>query len=298
MIETAAPSGTRTAQHCEQLLSNSLETIDVAGDFARLGTRLARALQPRFAALFDTRKLEVELVDTASCAGDALGETLGSGMHHARFALPVKGLGILVSAKIGALIGEFDRMLGGDGDAPEDARALPASADRFSRQIEGEVLAACAEASGRDDLAAAARGTVLREIVPSSAQAPVHLATFAVSRPDTPKFMLTIAVCETTFVQFAGEAPVGKPVRRTLGELPLDRSPLAHVEMTATATLVDMTLPLHRIAGLQVGTLLPVSIHRSVPLSIADITIALGAVGALDDRVALEIHYTALAKDI
>ena len=68
--------------------------------------------------------------------------------------------------------------------------------------------------------------------------------------------------------------------------------------MTATATLVDMTLPLHRIAGLQVGTLLPVSIHRSVPLSIADITIALGAVGALDDRVALAIHYTALAKDI
>ena len=298
MIETASPTGPRTAQHCEQLLSNSLETIDVAGDFARLGTRLARALQPRFAALFDTRKLEVELVDTASCAADALEETLGPAMHHARFALPVKGLGILASARIGVLIGEFDRMLGGDGDAPEDARALPASADRFSRQIEGEVLAAFAEASGREDLPAAARGTMLREIVPSSAQAPVHLATFAVSRPDTPKFMLTIAVCETTFVQFAGEAPVGKPVRRTLGELPLDRSPLAHVEMTATATLVDMTLPLHRIAGLQVGALLPVSIHRSVPLSIADITIALGAVGALDDRVALEIHYTALAKDI
>ena len=298
MIETAPPTGTRTAQHCAELLSNSLETIDVAGDFARLGPRLARALQPRFAALFDTRKLEVELVDTASCVADALEETLGKGMHHARFALPVKGLGILASAGIGALIGEFDRMLGGDGDAPEDARALPASADRFARQIEGEVLTACIEASGREDLSAAARGTMLREIVPSSAQAQIHLATFAVSRPDTPKFMLTIAVCETTFVQFAGEAPVGKPVRRTLGELPLDRSPLAHVEMTATATLVDMTLPLHRIAGLQVGALLPVSIHRSVPLSIADITIALGAVGALDDRVALEIHYTALARDI
>ena len=53
MIETASPTGPRTAQHCEQLLSNSLETIDVAGDFARLGTRLARALQPRFPALFD-----------------------------------------------------------------------------------------------------------------------------------------------------------------------------------------------------------------------------------------------------
>ena len=64
-----------------------------------------------------------------------------------------------------------------------------------------------------------------------------------------------------------------------------------------TATLVDMAIPLSRIVALQVGTVLPVPIHRTVPLSIADIAIAHGAVGALDDRVALEIHHTAFAKD-
>ena len=57
-----------------------------------------------------------------------------------------------------------------------------------------------------------------------------------------------------------------------------------------------MAIPLHRIVALQVGTLLPVSIHRAIPLSIADTTIAHGHVGALDDRVALEIHHTAFAK--
>ena len=62
MIEGAAPTGVaRAAQHCEELLSNTLETADIAGDFARFGTRLARALQPKLAALFDVRKLRLDL---------------------------------------------------------------------------------------------------------------------------------------------------------------------------------------------------------------------------------------------
>ena len=109
MIEGAAPTGaTRAAQHCEELLSNSLETLDVAGDFTRFGTRLARALRPRLAELLDVRKLETELVGCEACDIDALADTLGANMHHARFALPGKGLGILASARVSAMIGEFE----------------------------------------------------------------------------------------------------------------------------------------------------------------------------------------------
>ena len=298
MIESAAPVGAaRAAQHCEELLANSLETVDVAGDFARFGTRLARALQPRLAVLFDVRKLETELAETTACTADALAETLGENMHHARFALPGKGLGVMASAKASALIGEFDRMLGGDGEGPPDAAVLPASANRFARQIEAELLAACVEATGRGDLAAAERGSDLTEIVPAGARAKVHSATIAVNRPGLPKLILTFSTCESTFVQFAGETPVGKPVRSSIGEQPIGNSAIGQVELATTATLVDMAIPLARIVALQVGTMLPVPIHRSVPLSIADITIAHGAVGAIDERVALEIHHTAFAKD-
>ena len=298
MTQGAAPEGTpRAAQHCEQLLSSRAATADLASDFARFGTRLARALQPRFAKLFDTHKLETELVETATTPVGNLAETLGERRHHARFALPNKGLGILASASLGSLIGEFDRLLGGDGAEPGDAEALPASANRFAREIEEEILAACVETSGRGDLSAAERGSKLVEIVPSAATEPVMIATIAVHRPDLAVLTIKIAVCETTFRQFASEGPVGRPVRASIGEGGIETSAVALVELCATATLVDMTIPLHRIAGLQVGALLPVPVHRSIPLSIGDTVIAHGTVGVLDERVALEIHHTALARD-
>ena len=299
MIEGAAPTGTmRAAQHCEELLANSLETVDVAGDFARFGTRLARALQPRLAALFDVRKLETELADTSSCSVKDLPQALGEKMHHARFALPGKGLGILASARVSAVIGEFDRMLGGDGEGPPEAAALPSSANRFACQIETELLDACVEATGRGDLSVADRGSNLGEIVPAAARSDIHTATIEVSRPGLPKLVLTFSTCEASFVQFAGgEAPVGKPVRRSIGQGGIDNSAIGQVELSTTATLVDMAIPLHRIVALQVGTMLPVPIQRSVPLSISDITIARGTVGTLDDRVALEILQIAFTRD-
>ena len=295
MIETSAPSGAaRAAQHCPELLANTVDTVDLAGEFARFGTRFARALQPRLARLFDARKLETELVESEKAPAAALGETLGAGTHHARFALPGKALGVLASARVDALIGEFDRMLGGNGQGFEGAATLPASADRFARQIEAELLGAAAEASGQDNLVVAERGSNLAEIVPDSARAPVLVATLAVNRPDVPTLHFRIGVCEATFAQFATHAPVKKAARRSIGERGIENSALAQVELSTTATLVDMPVPLHRIAGLQVGAMLPVSIHRSVPLSVAETIIAHGAVGAIDDRVALEIHHTSL----
>lgn len=299
MIEGAIPTGERrAAQHCAELLSNTLDAVDIAGDFARFGTRLARALQPSLARLFDCHKLETQLVECTSSPAAMLDEVLGERMHHARFALPGKGLGVMGSAKVACLIGEFDRMLGGDGDAPEDAEILPASANRFSRQIEGELLNACVEASGRGDLSPAERGSDLNEIVPTTASAAIHTATIAVIRPNIPQLILKFSVCEATFVQFAGETPVGKPVRRSIGEGGIDNSAVSQVELSTTATLVDMAIPLHRIVALQPGAMLPVTIHRSVPLSIGDTIIAHGAVGMLEERVALEIHHTAFARNI
>lgn len=299
MIEGAPPQGSaRAAQHCDELLANTADAVDLAGDFARFGTRYARALQPRLAKLFDARKLETELVETAKTDHDGLAGALGANTHHARFAFPGKGLGIIATASVASLIGEFDRMLGGDGEGHAEAIALPASANRFSREIEAELLGAAIEASGRGDLSPAERGSDLAEIVPAAARAPVHIATIAITRPDTAKLTVKIAICEATFVQFAGETPVGKPVRKSIGEGPIESSALAHVELPVTATLVDMAIPLHRIVALQVGAMLPVPIHRAVPLTIADTTIAHGGVGAVDDRVALEIHHTAFTRNI
>ena len=50
-----------------------------------------------------------------------------------------------------------------------------------------------------------------------------------------------------------------------------------------------MRIPFSVIAGLEVGQVLPVAVARQVPLRVGAATVAHGIVGAVDDRVAVQI---------
>ena len=50
-----------------------------------------------------------------------------------------------------------------------------------------------------------------------------------------------------------------------------------------------MAIPLTALSRLTPGQVLPVTIARSVPLRIGSATIAHGTIGALDERVAVQI---------
>jgi len=61
--------------------------------------------------------------------------------------------------------------------------------------------------------------------------------------------------------------------------------------MPVTAVLVDMRIGFSQLSALKVGDVLPVAVARSVPLKIADTTIAHGTIGEVDDRVAVQITH-------
>jgi len=48
-------------------------------------------------------------------------------------------------------------------------------------------------------------------------------------------------------------------------------------------------MPFSAISALRPGQVLPVSVARSIPLSVGGRTVAHGVVGAVDDRVAIQI---------
>jgi flagellar motor switch protein FliM len=73
--------------------------------------------------------------------------------------------------------------------------------------------------------------------------------------------------------------------------------PFADVPLSLEATLVEMTLPLSRLARLEPGAILPVAVSRSVPLRVGDTIVAYGTVGDLDDRIAVQITHTPLSGD-
>jgi flagellar motor switch protein FliM len=59
--------------------------------------------------------------------------------------------------------------------------------------------------------------------------------------------------------------------------------------LTLRAVLVDIPLPLSALGALEVGQILMVPLARAVPLHIAGCTIARGTIGAVDDRVAIQL---------
>jgi flagellar motor switch protein FliM len=65
--------------------------------------------------------------------------------------------------------------------------------------------------------------------------------------------------------------------------------PFGAMPLTLSAVLVDMRIGFAELSNLQPGQILPVAVARSIPLKIGDKTIASGTIGALDDRVAVQI---------
>jgi flagellar motor switch protein FliM len=65
--------------------------------------------------------------------------------------------------------------------------------------------------------------------------------------------------------------------------------PFGAVPLTISAVLVDMRIGFAALSNLQPGQILPVAVARSVPLKIGDKTVAHGTIGAMDDRVAVQI---------
>jgi flagellar motor switch protein FliM len=84
---------------------------------------------------------------------------------------------------------------------------------------------------------------------------------------------------------------------RTSRKRSMSEVPFADLPMAASATLVDMAVPLHRLANLAPGAVLPIKVARSVPLRIGETVVARGAIGEIDDQVALQINQTFSGKD-
>ncbi|MCX7284980.1 MAG: FliM/FliN family flagellar motor C-terminal domain-containing protein, partial [Novosphingobium sp.] len=80
-----------------------------------------------------------------------------------------------------------------------------------------------------------------------------------------------------------------RPAKAARGPSRPTDAPFADMPIDMAAVLVDMALPLATISRLQVGQVLPVPIARNVPLVVGDKIYAHGSIGAIEDRVAIQI---------
>lgn len=281
------------AAHCPELLKHRMKPADRSDDYRRLNRRLSTLLPAVFAPFYGDADISARAKEMEIGAPDDL-LTIGEvPMMHFLLKTLSTSTEILVSMDQIAIFEMVDRAFGGDGKA---SSPLPTKIPRSAEMILERLEVAFAEL-----LARIAPGNTLKGLVPMKRETDItmlrgfydaeHLrkANFTFSAFGGQPWSLCLTMEPETLDAICEDDTSGK--RRT----PSDESTgateraLEEIPFEAVATLIDMKIPIARLSGLKPGDLIPVSVARSVPLSVGGKVIAHGSVGELDDRVALKI---------
>lgn len=253
--------------------------------------RLARGLAEKLAGVLVVDEPQVRATGIEEIVAGDLGTVISPLAANAMWTVIGTPHRLLVSVEGRAVLAELDRAFGGTGeiDGPLPA-ALPLSADRLADRLENAVAQAIGDTLGCL-LASAARDTSLAVLDPFADDRPVVVIGCELGRPWKQAARVAIVIPADALADLlTGEdGPRLHATRQPAS--PLDQ-PFADLPLGLSATLVDMQVPISRLAALVPGAVLPIGIARAVPLSIEGTVIARGTVGELDDQVAVQISHS------
>lgn len=298
-MSRAAPSkaAPRAASHADTLLRGCEAPVELGPEFERFGGRLCAALRASVAAVANDADARIVSLGAKVLPGaDLLGHCAPL-IAASRLRFGMAGHALFLALDGRAILEQLDRTFGGDGDIGDDLPPeLPHTARLLSRRFEQQVLAAIAgELGGLEFHVDDAAPAELR--APFAHDAELTALTIEVTAAGEREWRIVLAL-ETaslsSLLPKRASAPRAPVSRRKPG---IDEAPFADLPLAASARLVDMEMPLHRLAAIQPGTVLPIMVARSVPLQVGEIVIARGTVGDVDDQVALQITQTFTAKE-
>lgn len=297
----ATLSGTyRKAAHCTELLGKAPSLAELVPALSLIGERLSRTLAAALARLAGGDPPVVSAgmpMDgtLASLQGDLEGLAA-----HTLMVLDPGGLPLLATFEAETVFRLVDRTFGGRGVLPDPIpEAFPLSALLLVDQIEtclGQALGAALEGPTPYLARSLRRDTSLRQLDPFPRGEDLLMLTLEVEETGFAPWSLRLSFPVATLA--AVTLPPRRPAAgkgRAQGRRPpmrpdARREPFASIPVEVTALLVDMTVPMARLSALSPGDVLPVAVARSVPLQLGGRTFATGAVGELDDRVAVQIQ--------
>ncbi|MFC0683325.1 FliM/FliN family flagellar motor switch protein [Novosphingobium clariflavum] len=289
----------RKAAHCTELLGKPPSLSELVPALSLVGERLSRTLAAALAGLAGGDPPVVSAgmpMDgtLASLQGDLEGLAA-----HTLMVLEPGGLPVLATFEAETVFRLVDRTFGGRGALPDPIpEAFPLSALLLIDQIEtclGQALGAALEGPAPYLARSLRRDTSLRQLDPFPRGEELLMLTLEVEEPGFSPWSLRLSFPVATLA--AVTMPPRRPAARksrSHGRVPARpdarREPFASIPVEVTALLVDMTMPMARLSALSPGDVLPVAVARSVPLQLGGRTFATGAVGELDDRVAVQIQ--------
>lgn len=280
------------AQHCAELLregaAGGARPGDLAPGLARLGEKLARGLAVALAPLVGGEAPTIACADVRECdMATLLTDTAPLAANCLMSAGPVSAP-LLASIDAAAVLRIVDRTFGGKGIAPSPLpEVFSLSAQIMVRRLETLVAAGLADALGAA-VQPIRHGGALRELEAFPQTAQLAVLTLTVEEASRDTWQLTLALPTATLTALFGEGKQTRPRPPARAANATDE-PFGDVPLTVSAIVVDMRLAMSALTNLRPGMVLPVSVARNVPLRIGDKTIAHGSIGAVDDRVAIQI---------
>ncbi len=284
------------ARHCPELLKAGPEPAALLPLLARAGTALARALAPALAPLLGGIEPMVEAAAVRQGSGAELGALIEPVAGNGLLALD-GGDVLLISTDAAALLRMVDRTFGGRGDAPRALPdSLPMAAELMAARVEtlvtemlaGAVMAVC---GAMPRLRSARRHCDLAELAPFAPDTALALQVITVRESTGVAWDLVLALPLTAVAALLGAASADPPQPPPRPLALANAEPFAGLPLPLSAVLVDMLVPFATIAALVPGQVLPVALARMVPIRIGEHRIAQGAIGALDDRVAIQLSH-------
>ena len=284
------------ANHCAQLLRPGPSQGELVTALTRAAERLAREMAAALAGLLGGEEplVECSRPERTAYSDYATMQVMG---HRNLGAYTLFGAGQANDRILGMVAGEVvlrlvDRAFGGAGVAPQQLpRELPLSAQLMVQRLEGLIagcLAAALGAETTDAIHPLRREGNIDHLAPFGNDEPIVALVFSVTEPGRPAWAIEMAFpYDTLATLFAnGQRP---PASGDHAPADPREAPFADVPLPLSAVLVDIRLPLAAISALEVGQILPVPVARAVPLCVGGQAIGRGTVGAVDDRLAVQL---------
>lgn len=277
------------ARHCEALLRPAPAAADLLPALARAGDQLARKLRLALAPLHGG---EAAAVECSAPAQMPAGTFAPPGLVSiSLLAAIADGQPLLAVVEGDTVLRLLDRAFGGPGEAPSPLpRELPLSAELMVQRIEmlvGPPLAAALGLAG--PIRVLRRAPTMADLAAMTDDTSLAVLTFAIREGARPPWSLRLGFPMSALADLTGATrPAAKPARVAAPASPHD-APYADMPLTLRAVLVDVPLPLATLSALEVGQVLSVPVARQVPLRVGESLVGHGTVGAVDDRVALQL---------
>ena len=277
------------AQHSPALLRPAPGVAELLPGLVRASDRLARALRNALAPVLGGASAMVECAEPVQQpAGECQLPDLAA---YSLFAAGSEAHPVLMVVEGESVLCLLDRAFGGQGEAPSPLpRELSLSAELMVARIETILAHQLAAAFGREagDVRPLRRARSLADLGGIAENAPVAMLALTVREGSRGAWTIRIALPIAALAGLTGLAANRTAPPRRAPASPLD-APFAEMPLTVRAVLVDVPLPLSALSALEVGQVLAVPVARNVPLRIAESVIGHGTIGAVDDRVAIQL---------